>query len=76
MGAYNSTQHSNPGIRPHLMLTGHEKALPLTFFYPKYEGKKTSPRVHVRVMIRHQQELSELCMRNTQPAQSKQRKKI
>ena len=32
MGAYNSTEHSTTGISPHMVLTGHEKALPLTFF--------------------------------------------
>ena len=48
MGAYNSTQHSTTGVSPHMMLTGHEKSLPLTFFYPEYEGKKTSPQVYVR----------------------------
>ncbi|XP_063711496.1 uncharacterized protein LOC134839801 [Symsagittifera roscoffensis] len=37
MGAYNSTEHSTTVINPHVMLTGHEKALPLTFFYPEYE---------------------------------------
>ena len=42
MGAYNSTEHSTTGISPHMMLTGHEKALPLTFFYPEYEGKRTA----------------------------------
>ena len=31
MGAYNSTQHSTTGVSPHMMLTGHEKSLPLTF---------------------------------------------
>ena len=30
MGAYNSTEHSTSGISPHMMLTGHQKALPLT----------------------------------------------
>ena len=44
MGAYNSTEHSTTGISPHMMVTGHEKALPLTFFYPEYEGKRTSPQ--------------------------------
>ena len=43
MGAYKSTQHTSIGISPHMMLAGHEKALPMTFFYPEYEGKKTSP---------------------------------
>ena len=56
MGAYNSTQHSTPGISPHMMLTGHEKALPLTFFYPEYQGRKSSPQVYVRNVIRRQQD--------------------
>ena len=30
IGAYNSTEHSTTGISPHMMLTGQEKALPLT----------------------------------------------
>ena len=74
MGAYNSTQHSNTGVSPHNMLTGHEKSLPLTFFYPEYEGQKTSPQVYLRDMIRRQQELNDLCRRNTQQAQARQRK--
>ena len=59
MGAYNSPQHSTTGVSPHMMLTGHEKSLPLTFFYPEYEGKKTSPQVYVRDVIRRQQELND-----------------
>ena len=76
MGAYNSTQHSNTGVSPHMMLTGHEKSLPLTFFYPEYEGKKTSPQVYVRDVIRRQQELNDLCRRNAQQAQARQKKKF
>ena len=76
MGAYNSTQHSTTGVSPHMMLTGHEKSLPLTFFYPEYEGKKTSPQVYVRDVIRRQQELNDLCIRNTQQAQARQRKRF
>ena len=34
LGAYNITQHSTTGYGPHMMFTGHEKALPLIFFYP------------------------------------------
>ena len=60
MGAHNSMQHSTTGVSPHMMLTGHEKSLPLTFFYPEYEGKKTSPQVYERDVIRRQQELSDL----------------
>ena len=74
MGAYNSTKHSTTGVSPHMMLTGHEKSLPLTFFYPEYEGKKTSPQIYIRDVIRCQQELNDLCRRNTQQAQSRQRK--
>ena len=77
MGAYNSTQHSTTGVSPHMMLTGHEKSLPLTFFYPEYEGKKTSPQVYVRDVIRRQQqELNDLCRRNTQQPQARQRKRF
>ena len=76
MGAYNSTQHSTTGVSPHMMLTGHEKSLPLTFFYPEYEGKKMSPQVYVRDVIRRQHELNDLCRRNTQQAQARQRKKF
>ena len=65
MESYNSTQHSTTGVSPHMMLTGQEKSLPLTFFYPDYEGKKTSPQVYVRDVIRRQQELNDLCRRNT-----------
>ena len=74
MGAYTSTQHSTIGVSPYMMLTGHEKSLPFTFFYPEYEGKKTSPQVYVSVVIRLQKELNDLYRRNTQQAQARQRK--
>ena len=73
MGAYNSTGHSTTGISPHMMLTGHEKVVPLTFFYPEYEGKKTAPQTYVRDVIRMQQYLNDLCRRNTQQAQFRQK---
>ena len=73
MGTYNSTEHSTTGISPHLMLTGHEKALPLTFFYPEYEGKKTAPQTYVRDVIRRQRDLNDICRRNTQQAQIRQK---
>ena len=75
VGAYNSTQHSTTGISPFMMLTGKERAMPLTFFYPEYEGKKTSPQAYVKEAIGRQQELNELCRRNTAQAQMRQRKK-
>ena len=52
MESYNSRQNSTKGNRPHMMLNGQEKELPLTFFYPEYEGKNTSPQVYVRDTIR------------------------
>ena len=59
-----------------MMLIGHEKSLLLlTFFYPEYEGKKPSPQVYVRDVIRRQQEFIDLCRRNTQQAQARQRKR-
>ena len=62
--AYNRTQHSTAGISPFMMLTGRERAIPLTFFNPEYEGKKTSPQAYVKEAVTRQQELNELCRRN------------
>ena len=75
VGAYNSTQHSTTEISPFMMLTGRERAMPLIFFYPEYEGKKTSPQTYVKEVVKRQQELNELFMRNTAQAQMRQRKK-
>ena len=33
--------------------------MPLTFFYPEYEGKKTSPQAYVKEAVKRQQELNE-----------------
>ena len=76
MGAYNSSEHSTTGISPHMMLTGYEKALPLTFYYPEYEGKKTAPQTYLREVIRSQQDLNDLCRRNTQQAQIRQKRRF
>ena len=75
VGAYNRTQHSTTGISPFMMLTGCERAMPLIFFYPEYEGKKTSPQAYVKEAVKRQQELNELCRRNTAQAQMRHRKK-
>ena len=75
VGAYNSTQHSTTGISPFMILTGRERAMPPTFFYAEYEGKKTSPQAYVKKAVKRQQELNELCTRNTAQAQMRQRKK-
>ena len=74
VGAYNSTQHSTMGISPSMMLTGQERAMSLTFFYPEYEGQKTSPQAYMRETIKKQQEPKYLCSRNTNQAQMRQRK--
>ena len=76
MGAYNSTEHSITGKSPHMMLTGHEKALLLTLFHPEYEGKNTAPQTYVRDVIRRQQELCDLCRRNTQQVQIRSKQKF
>ena len=49
--------------------------MPLTFFYPEYEGKKTSAQTYVKEAVKRQQELNELCRRNTAQAQMRRRKK-
>ena len=59
-----------------MMLTGYEKSLALTFFNPEFERKRTSTQVYVRYVIRRQQELKDLCRRNTQQAQTRQREKF
>ena len=48
--------------------------MPLTFFYPEYKVKKTSPQAYVKEAVKRQQELHELCRRNTAQAQMRQRK--
>ena len=50
--------------------------MPLTFFYPEYEGKKTSPQKYVKEALMRQQKLNELCRRNTAQAKMRERKKI
>ena len=55
-----------------MMLTGRKRAMPLTFFYPEYEGKKTSPQAYVKEAVKRQQELNELCRRNTAQEQMRQ----
>ena len=55
------------------MLTGRERATPSTYCYPEYEGKKTSTQAYVREVIKRQQELNELCRRNSAQAQMRQR---
>ena len=74
-GSYSSTQHSTMEISLFMMLTGRERARPLAFFYPDYEGKKTSPQVYMKEAVKRQQELNEIFRRNTPQAQVRQRRK-
>ena len=46
--------------------------MPLTFFYPECEGKKKSPQAYMKEAVKRQQELNELCRRNTAQAQMRQ----
>ena len=75
VGAYSSTQHSTTGISPFMMLTGRERAMPLTLFYPEHEGKTMSHQAYIKEAVKRQQELNELCRRNTAQAQMRQWKK-
>ena len=63
MGAYKSRQHSTTGISPHMKFIQHVR-------------KKKPPQVHVRDVIRRQQEMNDLCRRNTQQAQARQKKRF
>ena len=76
MGAYNSREHSTTGIKPHVMLTGHVKTLPLMFFYLEYEGKKKAPQTYVWDLIRRHQGLNDLRRRNMQQAQIRQKRRF
>ena len=49
--------------------------MPLMFFYPEYEGQKTSPQAYVKEATKRQRELNKLCRRNKSQAQMRQRKK-
>ena len=76
VGAYNSTQHSTTGISHFMMLTGRERATPITFFYPEYEGKRDVTSSIREGSDQRQQELNELCRRNTAQAQMRQTQEI
>ena len=40
VGEYNITQHSTAGISPFMMLTGRERAMPLTSFHPQAKRRR------------------------------------
>ncbi len=74
VGAYNSTRHATTGVSPYMLLTGHERPMPLIYFIPQFEAEKSSPFQYVRKTIERQQELNELVRANTQQAQLRQKK--
>ncbi len=43
VGAYNSTRHATTGVLPYMLLTGHERRMPLIYFFPQFEAEKSSP---------------------------------
>ena len=61
VGSYNNMAHSATESNPFMMLMCRERAMPLKFFYPEYEGEKTSPQAYVKKAVKRQQELKELC---------------
>ena len=74
VGAYNSTRHATTGVSPYMLLTGHERPMPLIYFFPEFETEKVSPFQYVWRTIERQQHLNELFRANTQPAQLRQKK--
>ena len=36
VGAYNSTRHASTGFSPHMLMTGKEKSIPLSYVYPEF----------------------------------------
>ncbi len=74
VGAYNSTRHATTGVSPYMLLTGHERSMPLIYFYPQFKTEKLSPFQYVKRTIERQQELNELVRANTQQAQLRQKR--
>ena len=74
VGAYNSTRHATTGVSPYMLRTGHERPMPLIYFFPQFEAEKSSAFQYVRKTIERQQELNELVRANTQQAQLRQKK--
>ena len=76
VGAYNSTRHATTacGVSPYMLLTGHERSMPLINIFPEFEREKASPFQYVRRRIERQQQLIELVPANTQHSQLRQKK--
>ncbi len=74
VGAYNSTRHATTGVSPYMLLTGHERSMPVIYFYPQFSTEKLSPFQYVKRTIERQQKLNELVRANTQQAQLRQKR--
>ena len=75
LGAYNSTRHASTGFSPYMLLTGHEKSIPLSYIYPEFAvATHESHEAYVRSTIKRQQEIHELVRRNLHQAQLRQKK--
>ena len=75
LGAYNSTRHASTGFSPYMLLTGHEKSIPLSYIYPEFAADTwESHEAYVRGTIKRQQEIHELVRRNMHQAQVRQKK--
>ncbi len=47
VGGHNSTRHATTGVLPYMLLTGHERPVPLIYFSPHFETEKSSPFQYV-----------------------------
>ena len=75
VGAYNSTRHASTGFSPHMLMTGKEKSIPLSYVYPEFAKEPfESHQDYVTALMKRQQEIHELVRRNTHQAQLRQKK--
>ena len=77
MGAYNSTRHASTGYSPHLLFTGQEKSIPLSFLYPKFGAEAFEDQSsYLRSVVQRLQETHELVRRNMHQAQLRQKRQF
>ena len=77
MGAYNSTRHASTGYTPHVLVTGQEKSIPLSFLYPEFAAEEFEDQSsYLQNLVRRQQEIHELVRRNTHQAQLRQKRQF
>ena len=77
MGAYNSTRHASTGYSPHLLLTGQEKSIPLSFLYPEFGVEEFEDQSsYLKSVVQRLQEIHELVRRNMHQAQLRQKRQF